>query len=234
MTSLQHIVEPTQLYLTWQPVDEKALNRTRRVVGLVMKRAGDTFGFRYLTELDDYKKALEAGFLGFPAFKGADVEHNQGVREALLRRLPPRSREDFADYLALHRLPSPFPYSDFTLLGYTRARLPSDGFELVPAFSLNAAPFDLLVEVAGVRHVYGLDVGNIRPGDDVTFEQESDNPVDADAIIVLHKGNRLGYINRVMRTEFRCWLQHKTVTAQIERLNGKPDRPVIYVRVGVR
>lgn len=234
MTPLQHIVEPERLYLTWQPLDEGAPTRTRRVVGVVMKRAGSTMGFRYLTELADYQKAKEAGFQGFPAFKANDVEQTHGVRESFLRRLPPRNREDFADYLALHRLPSPFEYSDFALLGYTRSRLPSDGFELVPWFPATAVPIDLIVEVVGVRHVNGSDVGHIKIGDDVTFKIDADNPVDQDAVAVFLKGKRLGYVNRAMRSLFSDWLRVNSVSAQVERINGKPERPVVYLRVAVR
>lgn len=234
MIPLQHIVEPERLYLTWQPLDEGAPTRTRRVVGVVLKRAGSALGFRYLVELPDYQKAKEAGFQGFPAFKATDVEHTQGVRDSLLRRLPPRSREDFADYLALHRLPSPFEYSDFALLGYTRARLPSDGFELVPSFPADAVPIDLIVEVVGVRHVNGFDVSHVKNGDNVIFKADADNPVDRDAVAVYLKGKHLGYVNRAMRSVFSDWLRLHSVSAHVERINGKPERPVIYLRVTVR
>lgn len=232
MTPLQHIVEPDRLLLTWQPQDE-ASPRTRRVVGVVLRRAIGLYGFRYLTDTEDYREAVAAGFKGFPAFKHQDREITQGVVEALVRRLPPRSREDFAEYLALHRLPNPFPASDFALLGYTRARLPSDGFELVPVFSPDKVPCELIIEIAGTRHTFGADVSSVRIGDPVTFMQESANPVDKNAILVCHNGHPIGYVNRALRDVFQQWLQQWHVSAQIERLNGRPDRPLVYVRVTI-
>ena len=68
-----------------------------------------------------------------------------------MRRLPPRNREDFADYLQVHGLSAPFELSDVALLGYTGARLPSDGFALVPEFPEDIRPCDYVMEVTGAR-----------------------------------------------------------------------------------
>lgn len=230
MTPLQHIVEPDHLLMTWQP-HEDAVPRTRRVVGVVLRRDDGSYGFRYLRDSDDFRAAEAAGFRGFPAFNDTDEEINQGVLEALVRRLPPRKREDFADYLALHRLPSPFTASDFALLGYTRARLPSDGFELVPIFLPDMVPCELIVEVAGTRHVFGPDVKGLSVGDLVTFRLDRENVVDQDAVLVCHQGRPLGYINRALRGVFRQWLERWDVDGTVERLNGKAGRPLVFVRV---
>ena len=144
--------------------------------------------FRYLKHTLDFDEACKAGFKGFPAFHLKDKNDNevhQGVIESLMRRLPPRKREDFADFLAQHRLPSPFNNSDMALLGYTGARLPSDGFALVPDFSECEVPCDYLMEVAGLRHILGTDVSNIHLDDPVEFAIDQDNPVDQDALLVI-------------------------------------------------
>lgn len=233
MTLLEHIVEPERLLLTWQPVDEGHSDRTRRLVGVVLRRVNGQFGFRYTSELDDFKRAEKAGFQGFPAFKKQDGEINQGVLEALLRRIPPRNREDFKEYLAIHRLPYPFPGSDFALLGYTRARLPSDGFELVPFFSSSVVPCDFMLEVAGTRHVRA-NLDGVKVGDPVSFQVDPSNEVDQDAILVLHDSGPLGYVNRAFRSVVQQWLGSKCVSGTVERLNGKVGRPLVFVRVEVR
>lgn len=233
MIPLQHIVEPERLLLTWQPVDEQAPVRTRRVVGEIARECDGQFVFRYLKDSTDFRLAREAGFQGFPAFSMSHVETRQGVIESFLRRLPPRNREDFSDYLAQHRLPYPFPNSDFALLGYTGARLPSDGFALVPVFPGNAVPCDYLIEVAGLRHVIGTETSNIQDGDPITFDVDSHNPVDQDALTVLHQGRRIGYVNRALKETFHQWLSAHTVHAVVERQNGKPERPLVFVRVSV-
>lgn len=234
MNPLHHIVEPTGLLLTWQPQDEHAPSRTRRIVGEVRLSKDGVAVFSYLKDASDYQKAIDAGFKGYPAFDTKSDEVTTGVLESFLRRLPPRKREDFSEFLNLHRLPSPFEYSDIALLGYTGARLPSDGFALVPIFPENIAPCDFLLEIAGFRHVAGTDTTNLRPGDLVGFAVDQSNPVDQDALAIEHNGVRIGYVNRVLKDTFSKWLQSRQVTAVIERINGKPERPLVYLRVSVR
>jgi len=231
---LRHIVEPARLLLTWQPVDECAPQRTRRTVGEVLREGSNAeWVFRYLRDTTDFTAAKAAGFEGFPAFPLAGSEVRQGVHETLMRRLPPSKREDFAEFLAQHRLPSPFHHSDLALLGYTGARLPSDGFALVPEFAVDAVPCDYLMEVAGLRHVYSGLMTDIHDGDAVSFQSEPSNPVDADALAVLHKGRTIGYVTRTLRQNFHTWLSTRKVTATVERQNGKPERPLVYLRISV-
>lgn len=232
MNKLEHIVEPSRLLLTWQPADERVSPRTRRVVAEITNANGQVF-FRYLKDTSDFEAAKLAGFVGFPAFDLKQTEFNQDVVESLIRRLPPRNREDFSEYLALHRLPYPFNYSDIALLGYTGARLPSDGFSLVPEFPKEVIPCDYLLEVAGVRHVLGGAVDELRVGDPVSFALDTSNPVDANALVVMHQGKPIGYVNRALRDSFHYWISNYHVSGTLERLNGRPDRPLVYVRVSV-
>ncbi len=235
MNILQHIVEPERLLMTWQPPDEAAPNRTRRVVGEIGLESSGQAVFRYLKDSADFQAALAAGFKGFPAFplKEKEAEIRQGVIEALMRRLPSRKREDFADYLARHALSTPFNHSDFALLGYTGARLPSDGFSLVPVFPEDSIPCDFLIEVAGLRHVFNGNIDTIRAGDSVSFDIDAGNPVDRDALAVVHQGRRIGYVNRALRHMVCGWLHSHKVLASVHRLNGKPERPLLYVKISV-
>jgi hypothetical protein len=234
MSPLNRLVEPSRLLMTWQPSDEGASARTRRVIGEVFVDAssGDAV-FRYLKGTSDFDAAAEAGFKGFPAFRLDDAEIRQGVLESLMRRLPPRNREDFDDFLRLHGLASPFELSDLALLGHTGARLPSDGFELVPEFPADAGPCDYVMEVAGTRHVFRGALSDLRVGDAVSIQPDPSNAVEADALAVLHDGERIGYVNRALKTTFYRWLNSGRMTATIERQNGKPNRPLVFVRVSV-
>lgn len=234
MIPLEHIVEPTELLLTWQPANESAPSRTRRTVARIVKAGPDEATLRYLKDSDDFKEALASGFVGFPAFPVDSGVASHGVVEAMMRRLPPRSRADFARYLDQHRLPVPFLHSDFALLGYTGARLPSDGFGLVPVFPPERVPCDLIVEVAGLRHVYKGDVSSIRVGDVIDVRAVAENPIDQDAVGFFWNGQLLGYVNRAMRGTFSAWLERFSIVATVDRVNGKPERPLVYVRVEVR
>ena len=45
--------------------------------------------------------------------------------------------------------------------------------------------------------------------------------------------HKLGYVNRALLPTVSYWLRHKTVRAQVERKNGKPERPLIYIRLRI-
>lgn len=233
MDPLRHIVEPSRLLMTWQPADERVFPRTRRVVGEIYpgKIEQGEWSFNYCFDSADFIAATEHGFAGYPAFKLDRREHLQGVRETLLRRLPPRSREDFSEFLAMHRLPYPFPASDLALIGYTGARLPSDGFSFVPVFPLTQEPCEYILEVAGVRHNFVGNIADIEIGDSVTFVQDPSNEVDNNAILVQSKGKNLGYVNRALLGAFNYWLSSGSLRGMVDRKNGKPERPMIYVRI---
>lgn len=229
---LEHIIDPERLLLAWQPSDTGSKHRMRRVVGCLEKGpAGPVF--RYLKDSEDFRAAQKAGFEGYPAFRIDAPKDHEGAIESFLRRVPPRKREDFGEYLEQHRLPDPFPYSDMALLGYTGAKLPSDSFSLIPDFSPDTVPCDLLLEVAGVRHCTE-DIASLHLGDPVDLVPDPKNAFDSDAIAVRHQGKRIGYVNRVLRGVFQRWLRERKVEASIERRNGKPERPMVYLLVRVR
>jgi hypothetical protein len=231
---LQFIVEPERLLLTWQPRDESSSERSRRTVGEVWLDQDRRFRFRYLKDQPDFSFARELGFEGFPAFDLRAAEIDAGVAETLMKRLPPRNREDFPEFLAQHRLPFPFPGSELALLGYTGAKLPSDGFALVPQFPPDSVPCDYITEVAGLRHVFKGDVSAIKPGDPVAFLLDGKNTFDSDAVQVHWHGQQLGYVNRALCKVIRNWLSNAQVHATVERINGRPERPLIYVRINAR
>lgn len=60
MNPLRHIVEPAGLLLTWQPQDEQAPSRTRRVVGEVRVNQDGIATFRYLKDTQDYQGLTES------------------------------------------------------------------------------------------------------------------------------------------------------------------------------
>lgn len=235
MTSaIEYLVEPESLLLVWQQRDEEATDRTRRVVGEITRES--TTGnveLNYLHGTPDFEAAQAAGFLGYPAFKLSQKTHNQGVLETFVRRLPPRKRGDFAAYLTNHWLAYPFELTDFALLGYTGAKLPGDGFTLVPAFNPRDIPCDCVMEVAGTR--YKIDqLDSLSLGDTLTLEPEPSNPVDSNALMVKKGDLALGYVNRALLPTVHAWMDNATIEVSIIKKNGKPSRPLLYVLLKVR
>lgn len=125
ITLQQNLIEPTTLLLSWQAKTAKESYLVAKI-----EREKDNYSFIYLTDTAEFEAAIEQGFCGYPAFSPRTRLHTNNVLDAFLRRLPPKTRGDYHRYLQQHGLPAPFLYSDFSLLGYTGAKSPADGFVL--------------------------------------------------------------------------------------------------------
>lgn len=235
MNNIEHIINPERLLLVWR-TNRVGAPRTRRVVAEVVRQeSGKDAVLRYLFGSEDFESAKSEGFLGYPSFDVQKGEHSSNVLDSFVRRLPPRKRDDFDSYLQRHRLSARTELSDMALLAYTNAKLPGDGFELYPDLTNTRPPFELVIEVAGFRHQNGVSVEDIYTGDPVTLKAEPENTHDENAIAVHHSGKKIGYIDRAQACSFHAWLRKGyRVNAIVERINGKPERPLIYLFVTVR
>jgi hypothetical protein len=238
---LEEISEPKVLILAWQAPDHMN-NRFRWAVGEVRPK-GDSFSLRYFApgpEFENrnagksYEEIVGLGYAGYAAFSTKVREHVSGVIEAFNRRLPPRGRSDFADYMKHFRLRNYGALSNFTLLGKTEATLPSDGFSLVDPLDSNSLTCDLLLEVAGFRY-YAKDLGDrVWVGAQVEVSAEPENKHDPKAVRFSIDGMTMGYVNRLQTDAFNQWLKSATIDAVIERINGKPERPRVFLFVRIR
>ena len=89
------------------------------------------------------------------------------------------------------------------------------------------------MEVAGTRHEGVTDLESIAIGDHIEVKPDHDNPVDFDALALTHQGTKIGYVNRALRQTFYGWMSHGQLTLIVVKKNGKPHRPLIYLRVSV-
>ena len=228
MNYIEHICEPEKLLLCWQAPSEVG---SARYAIAELCRTGDKYTFKYLMNTKDFEEAKKIGFSMYPAFRADEVVHNFGVLEAFTGRIPPRSRNDFKEYLQNFRLHENVSISDFALLGYSGAKLPSDGFSIINPFEDTCIPSEFLIEIVGSRHMKGLDLKTVRNEDSVEFIEEPNNQYDKQAVFVMSKGQKLGYISRWQTQAFHKWMRDSGVSlsANVERLNGTKERPVIYV-----
>jgi len=230
MNLITHIIEPRRLYLDWQ--GPEGGDRSRRIVAEFMWTNHDV-ELRYLTHSEDFKKAVQIGFLGYPAFPKFERIYKEGVIETFMLRLPPRERPDFAKYLESLRIFPSARISDFALLGYSGARLPSDWFSIVHPFDEVESPCELLTEVAGYRYYNDVNM-ELRVGTNVSLRPEPDNQFDPLAIMVLAHDRKIGYIGRGLLNTFHRWLNTQSeIAAVIEKINGRPDRPSIMLYIAV-
>lgn len=229
---IEHLVEPQHLLLYWQARESKQRSRYR--VGQLEKRDGQVV-LKYDLQSSEMAEAREMGFHGYPAFPLKQAEHSHQVMAAFNRRLPPRNRQDFSRYLELRAIPADAEISDFALLGYSGAKLPNDGFELVHPFDDPPDAFEVLVEVAGFRHESEWEADKLQPGDNVRFVAEPGNPVDDRAIRMESAGKKLGYAPRGHLDMLHRMLDRGAVLeGEVFRINGSPERRLVYVLTRIR
>ncbi|EGQ9765881.1 hypothetical protein FWP32_00005 [Vibrio alginolyticus] len=230
MISIENSIHVNTLLLTWQSNKDR---NQRYLVGQ-LKRLSDDFEFSYLTETQDYNAALEAGFMGYPAFPLGNGPFKNDVMTTFMKRLPPRSRRDFKKYLSNHNLPETFEGSDFDLIAHTGIQLPSDGFDLIPNLEEAECPFDYMLELAGTRyHLTYEQTLELELGSNVQLQCEDDNAFDCKAIAV-HSGDLLiGYVNKLMCSTIRS-LMSREISCRIAKKSGTEERPLIYVLLSVR
>lgn len=235
---LETICEPRQLILAWQSSDLRGANRYRYAVGTIDPSDAT---FRYFSPGNEFAEHNQGrnfdemfglGYLGYPAFDLRQTVHRTGVMDALMRRLPPRTRSDFAAYCARFLLPPSRKLSDLTLLGRTEATLPSDGFSVVDPLDPSVERCDLLLEVAGFRHYAGK--VSVSPGTPAGIMADPMNQFDRNAVEFVVNGQKFGNVNRLQAATFRHWLESAEVAGCVERLNGTVERPRAFVRVTVR
>ena len=223
---VRHIYEPSKLILAWQAPDGLG-NRTRYAVGEIVRSSG-VFVLRYYVDTPDVVKAKALGYEGYAAFNLKQTEHSKDVLAAFMRRLPPRSRADFSQYLEGLRLAPMGNLSDFALLGYSEAKLPSDGFSLVNPLDEVGIPNEFLFELAGYRH-HEPSLTKSDMGAAVALVPETANPFDPNAVVIQYKGKTIGYINRLQAPTVGRWLRNYQVSAVREKLNGRPDKPRAFI-----
>jgi len=238
---IETIIEPKKLYLAWQAPDHLK-NRFRWAVGVLSTGAAGSLSLRYfrpgqefaaLNQDKSYDDLLALGFSGYPAFGLKHEVHEVGVAEAFLRRLPPRSRPDFESYMRQFRLPASARLTTASLLGYTEAKLPSDGFSIVDPLDASSTLYDLMLEVAGYRY-YAVEAGPLEIGQPVQVAPEPNNPHDPGAVRFSINDRTIGYVNRLQAPRFQRWLRTASVHAVVERVNGRPERPRAFVFVTIR
>jgi hypothetical protein len=223
---IEHLVEPHRLLLYWQARESQ--NRSRYRVGQLLKQ-DDEVVLQYENG-PEMMLARDHGFQGYPAFPLKQAEHRHQVMEAFKRRLPPRSRRDFSRYLELRAIPADAGISDFALLGYSGAKLPNDGFELVHPFDGPPEAFEVLIEIAGFRHEAEINVKQLEENDGIQFTLEPDNQFDPLAIRMESAGHKLGYVPRGYLDAFhRLIAGGASLEGEVFRINGTSERPLVYV-----
>lgn len=232
-TFITHIVEPRRVLIRWQSgFEEENWHRTNWIVG-ELQRNETSVDLLYYIDSVETARAMELGFTGYPGFP-LQAQRHEDVLWRLERRLPSRHRRDYSDYLQFFYIDPNTNPSTLSVIAYTGARLPSDGFSFIHPFDDVEPPCELLTEVAGVRHYNEWGNSEIDLDSTVDLVPEPENEYDSEAIRVEHHNRLVGYITRGHTTPIKRWLERSSVRATIARLIGEESRPRIYLFVEVR
>ncbi len=230
MRYIEHIVEPERLLLSWQAKSER-----QRMLVADLIRNGKDANLVYLKESEDFLKAQNLGFDGYPGF-AIESDIHKNVLTSFMKRLPPRSRGDFGRFLDALRIKSDAEVSDFALLGYSGAKLPDDDFTVIHILENASVPFELMLLVQGYQHYQEqLPFAELSVGMQAGFEAEPDNKIDSEAIKILINGVLVGCVCRGLTGSFHKWMKAGlTISAYVERKNGTEEKPKIFLYVSVK
>jgi len=232
MTDL--ITDPIQTrraLLTWQRPLEQPGSRDRFAVAELVQCEGGV-AFSYLDE-EGLAPALEAGFSGYPGLALGDAHEADTALDVLIRRLPPRNRPDFHDFMETFGLSPQADFSDLSLLAYTGARMTGDSFGVAETFEGFDRPFRYVFDVSGYRH-YRNDAPDLAVNAPVIFRRDPTNEHDPDAVEVARQdGVRLGYVNRLQAQTVRNWIERGIIDARVFKVNGRSVYPRLFVMADI-
>ncbi len=232
MTDL--ITDPIQTrraLFTWQRPLEQPGSRDRFAVAELLQCEGGV-AFSYLDE-GSLAPVMEAGFRGYPGLALGDAHEAETALDVLARRLPPRDRPDFHEFLETFGLSPQADFSNLSLLAYTGARVTGDSFGVTETFDGFDRPFRYVFDVSGYRH-YRNDALDLAVDEPLIFRLEPTNEYDSDAIEIARENDvRLGYINRLQAQTVRGWIEHGNIDARVFKVNGRSAYPRLFVMADI-
>ena len=188
--------------------------------------------FSYLDE-EGLAPALETGFSGYPGLALADAHEADTALDVLIRRLPPRNRPDFHDFMETFGLSPQADFSSLSLLAYTGARMTGDSFGVAETFEGFDRPFRYVFDVSGYRH-YRNDALDLAVDEPLIFRRDPTNEYDSDAIEIVRENDvRLGYINRLQAQTVRGWIERGIIDARVFKVNGRSVYPRLFVMADI-
>ncbi len=180
--------QTNEIYLIWR----KAAGEGRFIIGKLTKD-GDNFLFQYLPA-SELEKAKSVGFEYYPAFPDLTKIYDKDVLPTFSRRLVNPARSDYEKFLK-YWCAEDYKDNTFALLGLTGAKLQTDTFEFIaPHYEI---PASFYTEVAGLHHADENllnEIKNTENIETISLRPEPENKYDSNAVKVLYKESKLGYI----------------------------------------
>ena len=226
----------TTITRTGPSYNNKDQNHTgkRYIVGEIVKE-NNSYTLNYFDNINFSEDAKEQ-YSGFVAFDmNTKKSYDNGVMELFQKRLPPKQRQDYSDYLRSNRINENLKNNldSFTLIGLTGGQIEGDGFSFQPVIDVNNNNFQVFFNIAGFRHHsnYPNDINLLRDKQ-VTLHAEKYNQHDAHAIKIMYKDYNLGYVPYGYNKEIHKFLD-RIDFAIISKINGIFTRPNIGLVVSI-
>ncbi|RYG85649.1 MAG: hypothetical protein EON59_11760 [Alphaproteobacteria bacterium] len=89
----------------------------------------------------------------------------------------------------------------------------------------------MIIEAVGYRHLG--ERPDLSVGEKIEFEFEPTNLNDPNAILIMARGYKVGWVNRLQTKAFSTWIEAGRVKAYVDRLNGTTAQPRVYIFVAV-
>ncbi len=237
MQLIEYIYPPTKINIIWQKPDADGISSGDRFLIGHITIEGNKSTLQYY-DSEEVKRATEKGFVGLTAFpyEKAKIWHGD-IIEVLSRRLPPKTRGDFEEYLRSYGLSEKLK-DEITiaeLLAYTNGKVAGDGFSFFHSFENVQIPFEFSFEIAGFRYSEGMVIQDKKSlvGEKVFFEPEKINNFDQEAIKVLTEQDgkkiMLGYIPKGLNCVLHNYLEANKNESIIVKVNGSVEKPSVFV-----
>jgi hypothetical protein len=183
------VKEIGHIYLSWR----RGQGERRHIVGVLKKNITQGARFSYLQKGVDAAK-LE-GFTPYPEFPETTKEYTDNVEEIFGQRITKSERSDITDFLDFWEIDPKFKDQKFYLLAHTQGLNPTDNFEFLADYN-PVKSLRFLTDLASLS-VLKLPAGSIEKGDKLTYQLESDNPHDKEAVKVFKGETLVGYIKKI-------------------------------------
>jgi hypothetical protein len=179
-----------KIYLTWRPGG----GSPRYIVGLLQKKDTGDYVFNYLPAAKQL--ILKKSFSPYLEFQDLEKTYNSNVVEIFASRLMKPDRSDISKLYDFWDVDIEKANDKFYLLGKTQGLVATDNFEFLAEYIVHK-DLKFVTEIAGISKYPPLPKGTITIGDRLTFERDSNNEHDPEAVKVYSRNLELGYIKKI-------------------------------------
>lgn len=227
---LNKIYTPKEIYVLWQNVSQDTRMPTGKKypVGKLIYKNENLWNLEYL----DIKTPLN--FVGYLPYKFFPNKIYEDVKATFIKRLPPKTRTDFKEFLQGYKISEEcIDINDFALLAYTEGNLPGDNFSFVNPLTEIPIGGEFIISIAGFRYYSGYKEQAELIHKKVIFQKEPDNQYDKEAVkIRLSDGTTIGYVSVIQNERINYLLDNKVkIDASIVSIRGSKEKPQVLVYV---